>query len=147
MTKSKGVYGAKEIFNEYFPRQSINYQEFRIFIEQFNLNEEDIVGLFDFFDFQKDGEVDIDEFEYRSYQSNFKEAPINLQLQKYKAKAIVKDLRDLIIKNNINIERLFRNYNQNDDDVLDQDEFLELIKKIDPKISEIEAIHAFKYFD
>jgi len=68
-------------------------------------------------------------------------------LQKYKAKAIVKDLRDLIIKNNINIERLFRNYNQNDDDVLDQDEFLELIKKIDPKISEIEAIHAFKYFD
>lgn len=63
------------------------------------------------------------------------------------AKGIIKDLKNLILKNDIKIDRLFEQFNTNNDDVIDPDEFYILMKKVNRDITQIECHYCFQYFD
>ena len=53
-------------------------------------------------------------------------------MQLIKGRAAVKSLKNLIVKQKINLVRLFKQYNMDGDDYLSLTEFNKLILKIDP---------------
>ena len=56
-------------------------------------------------------------------------------------------MKNIVIQKKINVLRLFKKYNLDDDGTLNLNEFSKLIKKVDPGLTNKEIEYAFRYFD
>lgn len=71
----------------------------------------------------------------------------NQILLEYRSKAIVKKLRDIVTQRKIDLYKLFRYVDVSKDGLVDQDEFFDLIKKIDCKLTKKRSNYVFDCYD
>ena len=64
-----------------------------------------------------------------------------------KGYSAVKRLKNLIVKEKINLVRLFKKFNIDSDALMSKEEFIKLIHLIDKDLSIKECMYAFQYFD
>lgn len=68
-------------------------------------------------------------------------------LDEYRAGKLLKKLVDVILDDNINIDKLFKKFDFSGDQSLSVDEFAKILKLIDDTITDKEALYIFKKFD
>jgi len=66
----------------------------------------------------------------------------------YYAKQIVRNLKRVTFKNKIDLEKLFKKYSQDEtEEKLYYKDMSYLLRRIDPKITDLECLYVYKYFD
>eukprot|EP00828_Plagiopyla_frontata_P048937 TRINITY_DN955_c0_g1_i8.p2 TRINITY_DN955_c0_g1~~TRINITY_DN955_c0_g1_i8.p2 ORF type:complete len:277 (-),score=57.14 TRINITY_DN955_c0_g1_i8:81-911(-) len=111
------------------------------------ISESDAQLIFQAFDQDKSGFVTSQEFLDFFCNTNFEGEKENGMLDQYRAGKLVKKLVDVILDDNINIDRLFKKFDISGDANLDLQEFTKILKLIDETLLDKEAVYIFNKFD
>ena len=113
-----------------------------------NVKSEEIAYIFSKFDVDGDKEITYEEFEKLLVETDYS----NYQMYKdpfleEKVSTILRNLRAIIKKENLNIEEIFNYFDKDKNNSLDLEEFSQMITSIDSTILTKEIDYVFKEFD
>jgi hypothetical protein len=83
-----------------------------------NLNPDQIKDIFGKFDVNKDGSITFEEFHKLILETDYTETKENDILLKYRADRLIKKLRDIIVENHINVDKIFKKFDATKDNAL-----------------------------
>ena len=119
-----------------------------MFIIDENLKENEVKRIFEHFDLNKDNSISFEEFEKIFIETDYKsQQGENNLLVEYRAKKLIKKLRDIITENHLSIETIFKKFDVSGDKNLSLDEFSKILQVFDDRIGKDDANYIFKKFD
>lgn len=123
------------------------FQELLQIIDK-NLTQKEVEYVFKIIDKDCSGFIDQEEFREVFKNANLKSVgKIESNELDEKANKTISTLREIIFKNNLDIKKIFKNFDKSKTGVLTLVEFNSMIKIINPKLSEDEIKYIFAKFD
>lgn len=144
-------YSVEEVFAHFDKtgNQTLQEQEFTKLILKIDSNADpkDIQTIFQQVDTDKSGCLSLSEFKKYILETDYEFKTDNEMLENQRAEKLIKRLKDVIIINNLDIDRIFKNFDKSKDSALNFEEFKGVLKTIDDNILDKEALYIFHKFD
>lgn len=129
--------------------KSLDLHEFMklIVVIQPKMEMQDIQEIFQKFDENHDGNISFSEFKKLIIETDYRENSENEQLADFRGQKILDHIINVIIENNLDIEKMISQFDVTGDQLLGFGEFLPIIRVFDNSISDQDGKFVFKKFD
>ena len=148
---SKQNLDIEKLFNSFDKTgdKALDLHEFMklIVVMQPKLEMADIQEIFQRFDENHDGNISLVEFKKLILETDYRENSENEQLADFRGQKILDHIINIILENNLDLEKMISQFDVTGDKMLKFGEFLPIIRAFDKSITDQDGKFIFKIFD